>query len=1359
MRARRLLPALLLLALPSLAAAAPIPIGGQISNPGGALPKDARALLIPLVSQDRAGSLELEGKAGPEPVASVPVSADGTFRLEAPEAGMWKVVVQAAGFVPKEIVLLPLLEETELAAVQLDRDAKLEVRVTGPDGRPLAGARVRAGEPERRFSTGSEWRVPSRTGLTDAQGKVALPRAASESLLVGAGAAGLPFVEKKDVRTSTVTLGLPAGTSRDIRVLDAAGKPVAGALVRLGDNRWAAGRTAADGTLAVPLPGKEKLRVAVTPGGAGDGRSATVYLAPKRPEETGPRDLRLPAVETLAGRVVSAADGRPMAGALVWADDPGAPAKTGADGGYRLSGPVGRELFLGAAAPGFFQETGRRLVQAGDRKGPTLALEPALTAAGVVVDEQGRPVPGVEVKASVETAGPMRSARMFESGGTARTSAAGRFRIRNLMAGVGHQLKLSRKGYAPLTADLPPVEPGRAPAEQRFVLLRGRMAFGRVVGPNDQPVAGARVVVRPAPAGDRMAMMMRMFRSADDDQREAAADVNGRFEIPDLPAGTFELTARGSGYAPITVPGLEIPAGGGATDLGTVMLVQGVALEGFVVDPKGRPVEGAEVFVAEATGDIIPRGRPDSTPAAVTGQDGFFRVDDRRAGETVNVDVRRPGFAAGGAPGVLAPTEEPVRIVLKPTSAVEGRVVDADGKAVAGARVALVPTEPTAMSRGFMMFSTSGTRNALSADDGSFRLEDVAPGPVELRAEAAGKQTGVLSNLEVASGQDLKGVEVVLATAAVVEGRVLASGRPVPGAEVQIVEPDMGRGTRFFMAPMATSDGDGYYRLDGVAPGTRTVQVEHKSHSKAVRELEVRAGANSLDISLEKGAEVSGRVVDADGRPVPSARVLLYEGNRFWDLPSATSGADGSFTLEGVADGTYRVKAEKEGFAGGEGEEVTVAGSVGGVEVKLSTGGAIVGQLKGLDFTELSQVRVMTLGFAGSRTGRVSPDGSYRIDNVGPGEHRVSASVRGEREAEGKVILEPGETEVRLDLDFVEGLVLTGRVTRNGEPATGYVVTLEGPSERLLDTDHEGRFRFDGLEPGRYELAVMSRRMEGAHKETLELTRDDEIEIRLATAALTGRVVDSSDRSPVSGATVSLLAAEGDEDMGFFTPESRTDSEGVFRLPDVPEGSWRVRAVLAGYGPGEVDVRVDADSPPEELEIPLQVTEGVTLEVALSTGRWPRSVRTAVIDPAGRVVASSTYPTGENGRLRVASVAPGSWDLLLDADAAAPVVVPVTAPGHAGRVVLPLPGSLDLKVPALAESRVGAKVRLTDANGKPYRNAWQPGRTDIDLHAGARKLERLAPGTWKIDVTADDGRTWSATATVTAGSTEPVTLQ
>jgi hypothetical protein len=214
----------------------------------------------------------------------------------------------------------------------------------------------------------------------------------------------------------------------------------------------------------------------------------------------------------------------------------------------------------------------------------------------------------------------------------------------------------------------------------------------------------------------------------------------------------------------------------------------------------------------------------------------------------------------------------------------------------------------------------------------------------------------------------------------------------------------------------------------------------------------------------------------------------------------------------------------------------------------------------------------------------------------------------------------------------------------------------------------------------------------------------------------------------------------------------------MFRLSDVPGGSWRVQAVLDGYSPGEQSIEVDAGSAADELEFALQATEGVTLQVVLASGRPPSYVRAAVLDPAGQVVASGTYPAGEEGRLRLGIVPAGSWDLVLDADGSAPVNLPVTSPGQAGRVVLPLPGVLDLKVPALQNARVGARLTLTDQNGKPFRTAYGESLTTFDLEGGALKLQRLSPGTWKLDVKADDGRTWSGTATIVPGGTVTMTL-
>src|SRR5262245_20567892 len=91
----RVVPLLLLSLLPAAAAAAPISVSGQVSGPGGSPVAGARVLLIPIPTLAETARLELEGKSDPEPVATASTGTDGSFRVQAPDAGMWKVAVLA----------------------------------------------------------------------------------------------------------------------------------------------------------------------------------------------------------------------------------------------------------------------------------------------------------------------------------------------------------------------------------------------------------------------------------------------------------------------------------------------------------------------------------------------------------------------------------------------------------------------------------------------------------------------------------------------------------------------------------------------------------------------------------------------------------------------------------------------------------------------------------------------------------------------------------------------------------------------------------------------------------------------------------------------------------------------------------------------------------------------------------------------------------------------------------------------------------------------------------------------------------------------------------------------------------------
>ncbi len=274
----------------------------------------------------------------------------------------------------------------------------------------------------------------------------------------------------------------------------------------------------------------------------------------------------------------------------------------------------------------------------------------------------------------------------------------------------------------------------------------------------------------------------------------------------------------------------------------------------------------------------------------------------------------------------------------------------------------------------------------------------------------------------------------------------------------------------------------------------------------------------------------------------------------------------------------------------------------------------------------------------------------------------------------------------------------------------------------------------------------------------VEISGDRTIRVELRTASLSGRVVDAADSSPVAGAAIALAGADIPYSGSFSS--ATTDARGAFHLPEVSEGSWTVRANKEGYAAAERKVEVEGDSPPGDVEIRLEPTEGVTVEALLASGQPPDRIRVAALDGAGATVLVGGYPTGENGRTRIPNLPPGSWLLLVEAAQSGPATVAVSSPGPAARVILPPAGRIDLQVPALIERPAAAKAVLTGPGG-PYRDIDGDGsvKAEWDLAAGRRTFDRVPAGTWQVVVQAADGRSWSGTAIVTPDGVAAVGLK
>jgi len=835
---------------------AEIAIWGRLLDVNGDVLSESRVLLIPVLNPFEQARRELAGQAAPEPVAGTLTDPEGYFRLVAPEAGMWTVIAQAPGFVPMQFQLLPLIEEYALPTVHLPRDAGLSVRVVGRDGQAIAGARVQIDPP--RYS-GPKWQPAPRLGFTEG-GKTTLPRSADENPFVRVFAPGYLAETVVAGRRRQLAVELAEGVPRLIAVRDPRRQPAAGVIVRIGGQGWAVGETGQDGRLFLHASAQERLDLELL---SPEGDYAATHLAPltrEKAEEKDPVVIRLSAPTTLRGRVLDARWRTPVTGSIVWLwGDHGSFRRTGAAGGFELRGRTGTERWLYAVAAGYFDEFVVPGVLRGSSREVTLILLPKVAIDGVVVDERGKPVSNVAIRAR-----PQLSFRtlpqLARSGGLFRSSAGGSFRIGNLLPETAYDLRFSKEGFAPLDVPIP-ARPDEQAADLRIVMRPGRTATGLVLDADEAPVADAAVNLRLRPNGDDGIGIQRLLESP---EFAASTAAGGRYEIPDLAPGRYDLTVEAYGFAPLSVPGIVVGEGLGPMDLGTVLLAPGATVEGRVLSPDGEPLEGVEVFIVPADRDAqgaLMVGRDMPAIAALSDANGRFLLSDRTEGEKVKLMFRRSGYSPRTASGVEAPTTKPLEVVLHPTSRVSGRTLDAQGRPVPAALVRL--DQPVAVGRS--SYFGINEKHTFSDDGGLFLFAKVESGPAQLNASAPGYQPSVRQQLEVREGRNLEEIQVVLLPGVTVAGRVLTpSGDGAAGARISWFASQPSRSPGSFqpgppVGPEMT-DGDGRYELEGLPPGRLSVAAVHDAYGRVVRDLDVVLGDNPLDLQFAGGWEVNGRV-------------------------------------------------------------------------------------------------------------------------------------------------------------------------------------------------------------------------------------------------------------------------------------------------------------------------------------------------------------------------------------------------------------------------------------------------------------------------------------------------------------------
>ncbi len=496
----------------------------------------------------------------------------------------------------------------------------------------------------------------------------------------------------------------------------------------------------------------------------------------------------------------------------------------------------------------------------GEGERDSAAAERRSTITGRVVDGvTGSPIPGAVLVAGSARGGD-GDAPLLEL----TTGEDGRFAL-DPPAGTT-TLTVSADGFATLHRFL-----AFTPGTQELTLaLDGAVRLrGTVVDRRGAPIAGASLVATDEESGGRL------------ESKVAHSAADGAFEIADAPPGRLVVRAHHATHA-----GAELEIGGlgpgRERDGISLVLPDAGVVAGRVVDSTGGAVAGA--VVRRVGGGSRSEDR---TVEAVTDAAGRYRLDAIPPGRQTLVAT---GEAGTGGVEVEIPEggEAVVDIRVESTWTARGRVTDAAGAPVVGARVSTVPPQIAWRDRRSMMrFAAQRdlwVRGASTDDEGQFELPGMldSPAPIEV-VTSFGQAKGEAS-------RERPEVELVLpdgTTSGTIEGRVTRSdGSAFDGAATALLfaggDPEVDRGWRVRRGRSVRNEVvGGTFRFEGLAPGRWSVQLRAPGYADvAPVEVEVSAGAReSVEFLLPMQGSLRGSLHDERGRPVRGARVSAMRSN------------------------------------------------------------------------------------------------------------------------------------------------------------------------------------------------------------------------------------------------------------------------------------------------------------------------------------------------------------------------------------------------------------------------------------------------------------------------------------------------
>lgn len=768
----------------------------------------------------------------------------------------------------------------------------------------------------------------------------------------------------------------------------------------------------------------------------------------------------------------------------------------------------------------------------------TLRLARAATVSGRVMDAKTKvPVAGVVVRLTAP--GADRDAMAAE------TDAKGTYSIAAPQGSF--MLYTWHPGYDPANADVS-IEPGQQVIRDLAVPRLARIS-GTVLDEEKRPVVAADVSpVGVESMGDGPARMMRAHDTV-------VSGPDGRFSTRVAPDESLAIVATKRGYPRARSERLRLAPGERKTGL-VLTIPGGIAVSGRVTDAKGEPLSGVTVLTAESSDGgnsmMIAARQLREGDAVHTGVDGSFTIHLEEG--SYDFQFMREGYAPklvrAYTVSRLAPAS--VDATLEVASEISGRVVRG-GAGIAGVNV--------------NAFSSGIDASAVTGPDGAFTLSGLAPGSVRVSLWKADDFIQEMRTL-TAPSRDLT---IELPAGGRVTGRVVdkSTGRPLTSFQAGVSRQQSGM--MYGAAQMRElSSEDGTFALENVPSGAVSLVAGAHGYASTRLNVTVEEGKtlSGVELALDPGVRLTGRVTGPDGMALPDVRVRveLSPSRPFPTRPgdsTSITDANGEYSLEALAPGDETIAFSHATYVGAR-KQVTLKGRETKLDVQLAAGRRVTGMVVTEAGAPVPGAQVSAHG-PGMRGGsaETNASGVFEMEALPPGRYRFSAFKNGAGHGTAEDVDIAGNEQVRITMRA--GATIYGRVlglSAQELPAVT-VHAYAGSGSATASVDASGSYRLEGAPTGTVRVMaevdseqvtwqrtspVRTVEVAPGGSESVDLTFRTDIVIR-------GRVV--RDGTPLPGAGVTFMPRQG---MGAGTYASATtDEQGLYSLSGAEEGEYTVQ--------------------------------------------------------------------------------------------------------------------------------------------------------------------------------------------------------